>query len=139
MAKEYRQHSFQRPPGATEILLVRHGESRPASAENPFPLVDGHGDPELHANGWTQAQRVGERLKNEAIDAVYVTNLRRTVETAEPLCAHLGIEPKVEADLREVFLGDWEGGLMRKMSAERWSKRSASSASTCSRTRIGST
>lgn len=118
MAKEYRQHSFQRPPGATEILLVRHGESRPASADNPFPLVDGHGDPELHANGRTQAQRVGERLKNEAIDAVYVTNLRRTVETAEPLCAHLGIEPRVEADLREVFLGDWEGGLLRMKAAD---------------------
>ncbi len=111
--QEYRQQRFARPPGATEILLVRHGESRAATADSPFPLLGGHGDPELHANGRAQAQRVGERLRHEAISAVYVTNLRRTVETAEPLCRHLDVVPIVEPDLREVFLGDWEGGLLR--------------------------
>ncbi|MCR9260384.1 MAG: histidine phosphatase family protein [Pseudomonadaceae bacterium] len=118
MSQEYRQHSFKRPPGATEILLVRHGESRAASEDNPFPLVDGQGDPELHPNGWEQARRVGERLKSEPIDAVYVTNLRRTHETAEPLCKHLNINPIVEPDLREVHLGEWEGGLLRMKAAQ---------------------
>ena len=113
MAKEYRQTVFTRPPGATEVLLVRHGESRAATADNPFPLVDGHGDPELHPNGEQQALRVGERLKGQRIDAVYVTNLRRTAQTAAPLCAHLGITPIVEPDLREVCLGEWEGGVLR--------------------------
>ena len=116
--KEYRQARFTPPPGATQILLVRHGESRAATAENPFPLVDGHGDPELHANGREQALKVGERLKGLPISAVYVTNLRRTAETAAPLCAHLELSPIVEADLREVFLGEWEGGLMRIKAAE---------------------
>jgi probable phosphoglycerate mutase len=111
--QEYRQTRFARPPGATEILLVRHGESRAASPDDPFPLVDGHGDPELHPNGREQARRVGERLRNQPISAVYVSNLRRTHETAAPLCAHLGLEPRIDADLREVFLGEWEGGLMR--------------------------
>ena len=85
MAKEYRQTVFTRPPGATEILLVRHGESRAATADNPFPLVDGHGDPELHPNGEAQAIRVGQRLKDQPISAVYVTNLQRTSQTAAPL------------------------------------------------------
>jgi probable phosphoglycerate mutase len=116
--KEYRQHRFARPPGATEILLIRHGESRAATAEAPFPLVDGHGDPELHPNGRIQAERVGERLRHEPISAVYVTNLRRTTETAAPLCAHLGISPIVEPGLREVFLGDWEGGILRMKAHE---------------------
>jgi 2,3-bisphosphoglycerate-dependent phosphoglycerate mutase len=111
--KEYRQQSFARPPGATEILLVRHGESRAATADSPFPLVDGHGDPELHPNGREQALRVGQRLRHEPISAVYVTNLRRTHETAAPLCDHLGITPLVEPDLREVYLGEWEGGVLR--------------------------
>ncbi len=111
--KEYRQQTFARPPGATEILLVRHGESRAATAESPFPLVNGHGDPELHANGREQARRVAMRLSNEKIGAVYVTNLRRTVETAAPLCAALGITSIVEPDLREVNLGEWEGGALR--------------------------
>ena len=113
MTKEYRQAVFSRPPGATEILLVRHGESRAATADDPFPLVDGHGDPELHANGEEQALRVGLRLKDQPITAVYVSNLRRTAQTAAPLCAHLGLTPFVEPDLREVHLGEWEGGVLR--------------------------
>lgn len=111
--QEYRQQTFARPPGATEILLVRHCESRAATAEAPFPLVDGQGDPELHPNGREQARRVAARLRHERIAAVYVTNLRRTSETAEPLCGELGLTPIVERDLREVHLGEWEGGLLR--------------------------
>ncbi|MBD3646442.1 MAG: histidine phosphatase family protein [Pseudomonadales bacterium] len=110
---QYRQRRFQRPEGATEILLVRHGESRPASHDDPFPLVDGHGDPELAEEGRIQAEKVGERLRHLPIDAVYVTSLRRTHETAAPLCRHLGIEPIIEPDLREVHLGEWEGGVLR--------------------------
>ena len=112
--KEYRQHRFTRPEGATEILLVRHGESRAARPDEPFPLVDGQGDPELSALGRAQALRVAERLRDEPIDAIYVTNLRRTAETAAPLAQHLGIAPVVEPDLREVHLGEWEGGLLRQ-------------------------
>ncbi len=115
---EYRQHSFQRPPGATEILLVRHGESRAASADNPFPLVDGHGDPELHPNGEEQARRVGARLQSEPISAIYVTNLQRTVQTAAPLAQALNLQPVVEPNLREVHLGEWEGGVLRMKAAQ---------------------
>lgn len=111
----YRQTKFVRPAGATEILLVRHGESRAASEDNPFPLVDGQGDPELAEVGREQAEKLGQRLANHAIDAVYVTNLRRTHETAAPLCAAKNLTPTVVADLREVHLGDWEGGLFRIM------------------------
>ena len=69
--KEYRQHRFELPAGATDILLVRHGESRPATPDDPFPLVDGHGDPELAPQGREQAAAVGERLKDLPISAVY--------------------------------------------------------------------
>ncbi|MBV9661886.1 MAG: histidine phosphatase family protein [Acidimicrobiales bacterium] len=121
-ATEFRQHRFERPPGATSILLIRHGESVPAQPGVPFPLVDGHGDPELDPVGHEQAARLGERLarprNGDKITALYVTNLRRTAETAAPLVEALGIEPVVEADLREVYLGDWEGGLYRIKLAE---------------------
>ena len=113
MTREYRQRSFTRPPGATEVLLIRHGESRAATAEDPFPLVDGHGDPELHPDGHLQAERLAERLKHQPIAAVYVTNLRRTSETAAPLCRMLGLTPVVVPELGEVHLGAWEGGLLR--------------------------
>ena len=109
-----RQARFRRPPGATEIFLVRHGESEPAVPGQPFPLADGHGDPALAPEGREQAERVGERLAEEQIDAVYVTTLRRTVQTAAPLLARTGLDAVVEADLREVHLGEWEGGLFRQ-------------------------
>ncbi len=111
--KQYRQHRFERPQGATEILLVRHGESQPVNPDKPFPLVDGQGDPALGEVGKAQAIRVGQRLRHLPIDSVYVTNLRRTQETAAPLCAQIGLTPTVTADLREVHLGDWEGGIFR--------------------------
>jgi probable phosphoglycerate mutase len=112
-----RQLRYERPPGATSILLVRHGESIPAEPGVLFPLVDGHGDPELDPRGVEQAERIGERLSRtrfgEKLTAIYVTNLRRTAQTAAPLAAALAMEPTVEADLREVYLGEWEGGLYR--------------------------
>lgn len=110
---EIRQLRFVRPPGATSLLLVRHGESIPANPEVPFELVGGHGDPELDPRGREQAERVAARLSNADIGAIYVTTLRRTLETAAPLASRLGIEPVVEPDLREVFLGEWEGGAYR--------------------------
>lgn len=116
-APEVRQLSFTRPPGATDILLVRHGESVPAREHEPFELVEGHGDPELDPRGVEQAEKVCARLASRphgmSIDAIYVTNLRRTAETAAPLVARLAIEPMIEPDLREVYLGEWEGGLYR--------------------------
>lgn len=115
----YRQHRYVPPPGATEVLLVRHGESEPADPEHPFALVDGHGDPPLDPVGREQAELLANRLAGEHIAAIYVTTLRRTVETATPLARRLGLEPRVERDLREVFLGEWEGGLFRVMAVQR--------------------
>lgn len=112
--KTYRQVRFELPEGATEIVLVRHGETIPAVAGVPFPLAAGHGDPELRPEGHEQAELVAGRLAGERIDALYVTSLRRTLETAAPLADRLGIEPIVEPRLREVFLGEWEGGLYRQ-------------------------
>src|SRR5437867_894578 len=103
-ATEYRQARFITPPGATEFVLVRHGESAPARPGEAFKLVDGHGDPPLDPNGQAQAERVAHRLAHERIDAAYVTNLRRTRETAEPLAKLLRLTPIVEPDLREVHL-----------------------------------
>jgi probable phosphoglycerate mutase len=114
----YRQHRFRRPPGAIELLIVRHGESEPAVPGRPFPLVGGHGDPALAPAGREQAQRVADRLEDEGIEAIYVTSLRRTAETAAPLADRLGLEMAVEADLREVHLGEWEGGVFRQRVAE---------------------
>lgn len=113
--REYRQHRFRRPAGACELLIVRHGESAPEREDRPFPKVDGHGDPELSPAGREQAIRVAERLEHEDVSTIYVTTLQRTAQTAAPLATRLGLEPRVEPDLREVFLGEWEGTFRRNI------------------------
>ena len=80
--------------------------------------MDGQSDPALASEGRAQAELVAARLAAAGIDAIYVSTLRRTAETAAPLAARLGLVPQVEAGLREVGLGEWEGGLFRKMVSE---------------------
>ena len=116
--RSYRQIRFTSPVGATALLLVRHGESEAADPDQPFPLVDGRGDPELSSTGRLQAALVADRLGATRIDAIYVTSLRRTVETAAPLAQRLGLAPEVEPALAEVRLGEWEGGRYRQRIAE---------------------
>ena len=97
---------------------MRHGESMPVRPGVPIPSVDGHDDPALDPVGIDQAEQVANRLDTEDLAAIYVTTLQRTAQTAAPLAARLGLVPIVEPDLREVFLGEWEGGLFRKHAAE---------------------
>jgi probable phosphoglycerate mutase len=99
-------------------VLVRHGESEPAVEGRPFARVDGHGDPALSPEGREQAAKVCARLAGEHIDAIYVTKLRRTQETAAALVLTSGLAPVVDPDLHEVHLGEWEGGAFRWHVAE---------------------
>lgn len=83
-----------------------------------FELVEGQGDPALSDVGRHQAEQVALRLAHVPFDGMYVSTLRRTQETAAPLVARTGLQPVVDADLREVFLGEWEGGLLRQRAAD---------------------
>jgi 2,3-bisphosphoglycerate-dependent phosphoglycerate mutase len=114
----FRQRRYEVPPGATDVLLVRHGASEAYVDGTLFPLVGGRGDPPLSADGADQSQRVCARLAAAGVDAIYVSNLRRTAQTAAPLATRLGLNLQVEADLREVHLGEWEGGVFRKNVAD---------------------
>lgn len=109
------QRNFVPPPGATEVILVRHGASAAAVPGKPFPMTAGQGDPPLAPTGVLQAAAAAERLALDPPARVFVTSLARTRETAAPLLERLGDvpEPEVVADLREVHLGQWEGGEFR--------------------------
>ena len=116
--RSFSQRPYVGPPGSTELLLVRHGASADSVEGETFELVEGQGDPPLSEVGRHQAEQLALRLATEPFDGLYVTTLRRTAETAAPLVERTGLQPVVEADLREVFLGEWEGGLLRQMAAD---------------------
>jgi probable phosphoglycerate mutase len=113
LTERYPQRSFALPPDATEVVLVRHGASQAAVPGEPFPLVLGRGDPPLAPEGERQAEAVAARLEGEPLAALYVTPLRRTAETAAPLAARAGLEPRPVEELMEIDLGEWEGGEFR--------------------------
>jgi probable phosphoglycerate mutase len=119
MAESYPQRSFAPPPDATEVVLVRHGASAAAVPGEPFETLEGQSDPPLAPEGERQASAVAERLRGETFAGLFVTPLRRTAETAAPLARLTGLEPVVVPELREVGLGEWEGGELRIRAANR--------------------
>jgi probable phosphoglycerate mutase len=131
--RPYGQHPITVPPGATQVLLVRHGATVDWTVDEQFPVSEGHGDPALSPDGRDQAERVGKRLARETFGNVYVTPLRRTHETAAPLLAATGKQAAVIPELIEIHLGDWDRGeyrmrmstgdpiALRALQEQRWS------------------
>jgi len=113
LAETYPQRGFQVPPDATELLVVRHGSSAAAVPGEPFELLAGQADPPLAPEGEKQAEKLAATLAREPLSALFVTPLQRTAQTAAPLVERTGLEPVVVPELREIMLGEWEGGEFR--------------------------
>jgi probable phosphoglycerate mutase len=88
------------------LLLIRHGQTIDNVHGALGTVVPGPGLTEL---GRTQAEAVPAALAAETIDAIAVSSMRRTHETAAPLASALSLEPAEYAGLREVSAGDLEG------------------------------
>ena len=63
-----------------------------------------------YADGRSQARSVAAELGDSDFSGLFVSTLRRTQETAAPLVERTGLDVRVLPDLREVFLGELEGG-----------------------------
>lgn len=111
--ERYPQEDYSRPAGAIEIVLVRHGASEAAVEDEPFELLEGQADPALSDVGERQARAVAAHLASEPLARLFVTPLRRTAQTAAPLAAATGLEPVCIPELREVHLGELDGGAFR--------------------------
>lgn len=90
---------------STRLFLVRHGATT-LSAEDAFA---GAIDVELSAEGRAQASRLGARLANEPIAAIYCSPLQRTIATAALIAGPQRPAPIQRAELREIHHGHWEG------------------------------
>ena len=87
----------------SEILFIRHAETDMAGT------FCGHSDPEINARGQEQISELIDRIRQESIDIVYTSDLRRAVTTASAIAAAFGVECHVRAALREISFGRWEG------------------------------
>ncbi len=88
-----------------QLIVARHGETQ-GNAEHRY---QGQNGTPFNATGLAQAERLAERLANESIDAILCSDLRRALQTAEPVAKRLGLEIVPDARLREVDVGEWEG------------------------------
>src|SRR5262245_34594304 len=94
-----------RDRSVTRLYLVRHGATQ-LSAEDRFA---GEIGVDLSEEGRQQAARLGERLSDDGISAIYSSPLSRTVETARIVAGHCKLEIALSDGLREIRHGHWEG------------------------------
>jgi 2,3-bisphosphoglycerate-dependent phosphoglycerate mutase len=99
----------------TELILIRHGET----AWNRERRIQGHTDIGLSELGRFQAGRLAARMAGEALDALYSSDLSRSVDTAAPVAEGLRLPVTTTPLLREVGFGAWEGLTISEVEA-RW-------------------
>jgi broad specificity phosphatase PhoE len=85
------------------IVLVRHGET----VGNSRVRFHGSGDVALSDEGRSQMREAAYRLRNETFDLVLASPLQRSWEAAWIVSG--GAPVRLEAGLREVHFGRWEG------------------------------
>jgi len=85
---------------ATRLYLIRHAQSEGNTGEDLTT-----GDPNLTDVGRAQAERLGKRMKDARLDALYASPLRRTQATARAIADTTGLGIVSKEDLREVTLG----------------------------------
>lgn len=87
-----------------KLYLVRHGE-----AEGSAGRVMGHFDPPLSDLGTRDVEALAASWQGPAPARLFASDLRRAAGSARILARRLGIEPVLDARLREVSFGEWEG------------------------------
>lgn len=88
-----------------KITIIRHGETD----YNSRNILQGQLPIPLNAKGIEQVKRAAKKLEREIFDAIYSSDLLRTVQTAE-IVAHKNIEKIIKTShIRERSLGTLEG------------------------------
>jgi broad specificity phosphatase PhoE len=85
------------------LLFVRHAET------DLVGRFCGHSDPPVNQRGLRQIEELIEMLRTESIDAIYASDLSRSLTTANALGKVFGLSPIKVPDLREIGFGEWEG------------------------------
>ncbi len=89
----------------TEIVLVRHGETR----WNVEEIFRGRIDVELSETGIRQAELLADYLSRVKIEAIYSSPLKRALKTAETIAVCHQLQVKVVPGLNDLDFGQWQG------------------------------
>jgi broad specificity phosphatase PhoE len=85
------------------LLFIRHAETDLAGR------FCGHSNPPVNERGFRQIEQLLDTLRTEPIDAVYSSDLSRSVATADAIGAVFGLPSVTIPQLREIDFGEWEG------------------------------
>ena len=96
------------------IFLARHGQT----PDNADRRIQGRRDPPLSDIGREQARALAREAAGRGFAALWVSNQRRALETAEIVAAEIGLEPRVDPRLAEADWGDWQGRLLEDLVRE---------------------
>ncbi len=88
----------------TRIYLIRHCEAE----GNLYRRAQGQYDGDITAKGAKQIDALAERFRTEKLDALYSSDLRRALRTAEAFTRYHDLALQLEPRLREIDLGPWE-------------------------------
>ena len=88
----------------TTIYLIRHSEAE----GNVYRRCHGHYNSLVTPKGDTQIEKLSERFKDIHIDAVYSSDLYRTMKTASAVYKPHSLPLFTDSRLREVAMGIWE-------------------------------
>lgn len=88
----------------TTLYLIRHAEAE----GNLYRRVHGQYDSLVTDNGYRQIKALEQRFRDVKVDAVYSSDLFRTMTTARAVYVPKGLPLRTRADLRELSMGEWE-------------------------------
>ncbi len=87
------------------LYFLRHGETTYSRTGGYCGALD----PDLTEAGQRMADEFAIAYKTLPWQAVYVSPMKRTIATAQPLCAAVGLEMQLRDGLKEIQYGEWEG------------------------------
>ena len=99
-----------------KLYFLRHGETNYSRTG----AYCGEVDAELTPEGVRMAKAFADAYRLVAWTAVYVSPMKRTIATAQPLCDVLGVKMELRPGLEEMHYGKWEDKTVEFVKEHYW-------------------
>lgn len=106
---------WQYPIMAVSLVYETHS----ITTDNEAGIATGWLPGELSEAGIRLARELGERRRDDGVDAVFCSDLRRAVQTAEIAFAGTNLPVLQDTRLRETNYGEWNGMPVSRLHTER--------------------